>query len=135
MGNVVLDQHPLKEQIMAWPKTCATRFKSGDYQIFLGFAAAIPCKRMIRVVPSTKLLGDFSDGLRTQAEVVEVPNETRLDQIHEVDPTESQFSPHVHNGGEEFFVLEGACQDGHGDFPAGCYVRNPPSLGTSPARS
>jgi hypothetical protein len=38
----------------------------------------------------------------------------------------SQFSPHVHDGGEEFLVLEGVFQDEHGDFPAGCYVRNPP---------
>jgi ChrR Cupin-like domain len=38
----------------------------------------------------------------------------------------SHFSPHVHGGGEEFLVLEGVFQDEHGDFPAGCYVRNPP---------
>jgi ChrR Cupin-like domain len=38
----------------------------------------------------------------------------------------SFFSPHVHGGGEEFLVLDGVFQDEHGDFPAGCYVRNPP---------
>jgi ChrR Cupin-like domain len=38
----------------------------------------------------------------------------------------SRFSPHVHNGGEEFLVLEGVFQDEHGDFPSGSYVRNPP---------
>src|SRR5436190_9322101 len=38
----------------------------------------------------------------------------------------AQFSPHVHAGGEEFLVLEGAFQDEHGDYPAGAYVRNPP---------
>ena len=38
----------------------------------------------------------------------------------------SEFSPHVHGGGEEFLVLEGTFQDEHGDFPAGSYVRNPP---------
>lgn len=38
----------------------------------------------------------------------------------------SHFSPHVHHGGEEFFVLEGVFQDEHGDYPAGSYVRNPP---------
>src|SRR5262245_25422838 len=37
----------------------------------------------------------------------------------------SHFSPHVHVGGEEFLVLEGVFQDEHGEFPAGCYVRNP----------
>lgn len=38
----------------------------------------------------------------------------------------SQFSPHVHHGGEEFLVLAGTFQDEHGDYPAGTYVRNPP---------
>jgi anti-sigma factor ChrR (cupin superfamily) len=39
----------------------------------------------------------------------------------------SQFSAHTHDGGEEFIVLEGIFQDEHGDFPAGTYVRNPPT--------
>jgi anti-sigma factor ChrR (cupin superfamily) len=39
----------------------------------------------------------------------------------------SVFSPHVHEGGEEFLVLDGVFQDEHGDFPAGSYVRNPPT--------
>ncbi len=38
----------------------------------------------------------------------------------------SEFSPHVHTGGEEFVVLEGVFQDEHGDFVAGSYIRNPP---------
>lgn len=38
----------------------------------------------------------------------------------------SQFSPHVHTGGEEFVVLDGVFQDEHGDFPVGSYIRNPP---------
>lgn len=38
----------------------------------------------------------------------------------------SRFSPHVHDGGEEFLVLDGVFQDEHGDFPAGSYIRNPP---------
>ena len=45
---------------------------------------------------------------------------------------ESQFSPHVHTGGEEFFVLEGVFQDEHGDFPAGSYIRNPPQSSHTP---
>src|SRR5262245_13037805 len=45
---------------------------------------------------------------------------------------ESQFSPHVHDGGEEFLVLEGVFQDEHGDFPAGSYVRNPPQSHHTP---
>ena len=44
----------------------------------------------------------------------------------------SQFSPHVHGGGEEFLVLEGVFQDEHGDFPEGSYVRNPPQSRHTP---
>ena len=44
----------------------------------------------------------------------------------------SQFSPHVHTGGEEFLVLDGVFQDEHGDFPAGTYIRNPPESGHTP---
>ena len=39
----------------------------------------------------------------------------------------SEFHPHMHDGGEEFIVLEGVFQDEHGDFPAGSYIRNPPT--------
>ena len=44
----------------------------------------------------------------------------------------SYFSPHVHTGGEEFFVLDGVFQDEHGDFPAGSYIRNPPQSSHTP---
>lgn len=37
----------------------------------------------------------------------------------------AEFSAHVHNGGEEFLVLDGIFSDAFGDFPAGSYVRNP----------
>jgi anti-sigma factor ChrR (cupin superfamily) len=37
----------------------------------------------------------------------------------------SRFSSHMCGGGEEFLVLDGVFQDGHGDYPAGAYVRNP----------
>ena len=39
----------------------------------------------------------------------------------------SRFSAHTHGGGEEFLVLDGVFQDEHGDYPAGTYVRNPPT--------
>jgi hypothetical protein len=39
----------------------------------------------------------------------------------------SEFSAHTHGGGEEFLVLDGVFSDEHGDFPAGSYIRNPPS--------
>lgn len=39
----------------------------------------------------------------------------------------SQFSAHTHGGGEEFLVLSGVFSDEHGGYPAGWYVRNPPT--------
>jgi anti-sigma factor ChrR (cupin superfamily) len=44
----------------------------------------------------------------------------------------SHFSPHTHGGGEEFLVLEGVFQDEHGDYPAGFYIRNPPTSAHTP---
>ena len=44
----------------------------------------------------------------------------------------SKFSTHTHTGGEEFIVLDGVFQDEHGDFPAGTYVRNPPTTSHTP---
>ncbi|MBW4707386.1 cupin domain-containing protein [Roseobacter sp. YSTF-M11] len=45
---------------------------------------------------------------------------------------DSHFSAHTHTGGEEFIVLEGVFQDENGDFPAGTYVRNPPTTRHTP---
>ena len=45
---------------------------------------------------------------------------------------QSRFLPHTHGGGEEFFVLDGVFQDESGDFPAGFYVRNPPTTRHTP---
>lgn len=44
----------------------------------------------------------------------------------------SQFSAHVHPGGEEFVVLAGVFEDEHGSYPAGSYVRNPPQSRHTP---
>ncbi len=44
----------------------------------------------------------------------------------------SKFSAHTHTGGEEFIVLDGVFQDEHGDYPAGTYVRNPPTTAHTP---
>ena len=44
----------------------------------------------------------------------------------------SHFSPHTHGGGEELLVLEGEFSDEHGDFPAGYYIRNPPTSRHTP---
>lgn len=46
---------------------------------------------------------------------------------------DSEFSPHVHTGGEEFIVLDGVFQDEHGDFPTGSYIRNPPQSRHQPS--
>lgn len=44
----------------------------------------------------------------------------------------SRFPAHTHGGGEEFLVLDGVFQDEHGDFPVGCYIRNPPQSRHTP---
>jgi quercetin dioxygenase-like cupin family protein len=46
---------------------------------------------------------------------------------------DSHFSPHIHDGGEEFIVLDGVFQDEHGDYPAGFYIRNPPTTQHTPS--
>ncbi|MGA8262425.1 MAG: cupin domain-containing protein [Arenicellales bacterium] len=45
----------------------------------------------------------------------------------------SSFSPHRHDAGEEFLVLEGVFSDESGDFPEGMYVRNPPGSKHKPS--
>jgi anti-sigma factor ChrR (cupin superfamily) len=44
----------------------------------------------------------------------------------------SEFPPHVHGGGEEILVLEGAFGDEHGLYPSGTYIRNPIGSSHSP---
>jgi anti-sigma factor ChrR (cupin superfamily) len=44
----------------------------------------------------------------------------------------SSFFAHIHDGGEEFIVLDGVFQDEHGDYPVGSYVRNPPLSSHTP---
>ena len=45
----------------------------------------------------------------------------------------SIFTAHTHGGGEEFLVLEGVFSDERGDYPAGSYVRNPPTSHHTPS--
>ena len=47
----------------------------------------------------------------------------------------SQFSAHLHSGGEEFLVLDGVFEDEHGSYPVGSYVRNPPGSRHTPGAS
>lgn len=44
----------------------------------------------------------------------------------------SHFTPHRHDRGEEFLVLDGVFADEHGAYPAGTYVRNPPGTAHAP---
>ena len=44
----------------------------------------------------------------------------------------SWFDRHVHDGGEEIFVLQGVFSDEQGDYPAGTYLRNPPGSSHAP---
>ena len=37
----------------------------------------------------------------------------------------SEFEDHMHDNGEEIFVLEGIFSDQNGDYPKGTYLRNP----------
>lgn len=41
----------------------------------------------------------------------------------------SKFTPHIHSGGEEIFVLDGVFADEHQSYKKGHYLRNP--IGTS----
>jgi quercetin dioxygenase-like cupin family protein len=45
----------------------------------------------------------------------------------------SAFPRHTHHGGEEILVLRGVFEDERGDYPAGCYFRNPPGSSHVPA--
>jgi len=45
----------------------------------------------------------------------------------------SHFSRHVHDGGEEFLVLDSVFRDEHGDYPPGTYVRSSPASSQTPS--
>ena len=44
----------------------------------------------------------------------------------------TRFPAHGHPGGEEILVLQGVFEDGHGRWPAGSWLRNPPGSGHQP---
>ena len=44
----------------------------------------------------------------------------------------SKFDKHIHDGGEEFIVLEGTFSDEFGSYPKGTYVRNPQGSSHNP---
>ena len=45
---------------------------------------------------------------------------------------DSRFDEHIHDHGEELFVLEGTFSDEYGDYPEGSYIRNPNGTKHSP---
>jgi len=45
----------------------------------------------------------------------------------------AEFPAHTHDRGEEFLVLDGVFEDEHGAFPAGSYIRNPPTSHHAPS--
>ena len=45
---------------------------------------------------------------------------------------DSRFDEHIHDQGEELFVLEGTFSDEYGDYPEGTYIRNPNGTKHSP---
>ena len=44
----------------------------------------------------------------------------------------SKFKTHVHDGGEEIFVLDGVLSDESGDYSPGTYIMNPPGSAHAP---
>lgn len=44
----------------------------------------------------------------------------------------TRFVPHIHDGGEEIFVLTGAVEDEEGRYAAGSWLRNPPGSQHAP---
>ena len=46
--------------------------------------------------------------------------------------SESNFPHHLHPGGEEILVLSGTFSADNSDYPAGWYLRNPPTSGHQP---
>lgn len=45
---------------------------------------------------------------------------------------DSRFDEHIHDHGEELFVIEGTFSDEFGDYPEGTYIRNPNGTKHSP---
>ena len=74
-----------------------------------------------RVVGSLQWISSYTISNGSRADHKSLPSRARSYAPN------SHFSAHTHGGGEEFFVLDGVFSDEHGDFPAGSYIRNPPS--------
>jgi len=88
----------------------------------------------IRVVIETqkeKWKSSPSDGIRRISLEREEAEIGHTSSIVEYKPG-SSFSPHSHPLGEEIFVLDGVFSDETGDYPKGCYIRNPPGSSHAP---
>ena len=70
--------------------------------------------------------------------VIRTPLERNEDSEYAISTTivdfeqNSFFDEHIHDSGEELFVLEGTFSDENGDYPAGTYLRNPDSSKHTP---
>lgn len=68
---------------------------------------------------------DWSPGLVPGFEVMSL-HEYDNEQVSLVKwAPDTQFTMHMHWGGEEIFVIEGAFYDEHGEYPAGSWIRSP----------
>ena len=63
---------------------------------------------------------------RKRVHLVGAPESGQVTSIVRYEP-DASFPAHDHPGGEEILVLDGVFSDEHGDWPAGSYVRNPPT--------
>ncbi|MFT5218496.1 MAG: anti-sigma factor ChrR (cupin superfamily) [Planctomycetota bacterium] len=76
-------------------------------------------------------LASPSDGVERKPFEREQPEHGRTTSMVRFAPG-SNFKHHDHPYGEEIFVLDGVFSDELGDYPKGCYLRNPPGTGHSP---
>jgi anti-sigma factor ChrR (cupin superfamily) len=81
---------------------------------------------------------ELSSVLSTCNGVIRTPLERNEDSEYAISTTivdfeqNSFFDEHIHDSGEELFVLEGTFSDENGDYPAGTYLRNPDSSKHTP---
>jgi len=88
-------------------------------------------KRIAADTNSQPWVGTRSNGVERKMLEREETESGRATTIVRFAP-DSSFSPHVHDGGEEFYVLDGVFSDQDGDFGPGSYIRNPPGSSHQP---
>ena len=84
------------------------------------------------VMQSSQFVSSPCDGvIRTLLERSEDSEYAISTTLVEFQP-DSRFDEHIHDHGEELFVLEGTFSDEYGDYPEGTYIRNPNGTKHSP---